>query len=291
MKLRPTKQKFFKSDIMLERAEFAALSKEDCSEPSDLTKEEHGEVSVYRQRSADSVAVTVKFRGDVSYVCGDELDSLVDLIARELRSLVFSSVRFPKKDACVLFVGLGNRSVTSDAQGPLAAEKIDATYHLKEGAPELYRLLGSFGRVVIAPGTEGESGVDPLDAILGILSRIKADAVIVADALAAGSDEYLGKTIQLSSAGITPGAGIGNKKKEISKRTVGVPVFAIGVPTVISSSTLIVNAFERAGYEDIPDALEEILENGRSFFVSPKNADLISRGAAELIARVFDSVF
>lgn len=287
MKTSLAKQEYFKSDVLPEREEFAAPIKSPSSAPSEIVKEERGDVTIYRR----SGAVTVKLKGDISYLCGEELEFVVDLIARELQDLVSLSVSFPKDDACILFAGLGNRGVTSDAQGPLAAEKIDATYHLKENAPELYRLLGSFGRVVIAPGTEGESGIDPLDAILGVVSQVKPDAVVVADALAAGSDEYLGKTVQLSSSGITPGAGVGNKKAEISKETVGVPVFAIGIPTVISSSTLIVNAFERAGYEDIPDALEGTLENGRSFFVSPKNADLLTNSAAELIARVFDSVF
>lgn len=296
MKLLSARQKFFASDIIPEREEFAALQKEDRLDRGSgekLIKENRGDITIYRRLKADAItdAVTIKLAGDLSYVCAEELDSLVSLTAGELRSLIGQSCSLPKKDACILFAGLGNRAISSDAQGPFAADKIDATYHLKEAAPDLYRLLGSFGRVVVAPGTEGQSGLDPLDAILGVTSRIRPDLVLVADALAAGCDEYLGKTVQLSSAGITPGSGIGNKKKEISNRTLGVPVFAIGVPTVINSSTLIVNAFERAGYEDIPDVLEPILENGRSFFVAPKNADLLTNSAAELIARVFDSVF
>lgn len=296
MKLLSARQKFFVSDLLPEREELAALREGGGSgsgHSEDLVKEERGDITIYRRSGKDTFndAVTIKLTGDLSYICGEELDRLVSLVAGELRSIISRSVTLPKEDACVLFAGLGNRAISSDAQGPFAAEKIDATYHLKEAAPDLYRILGSFGRVVIAPGTEGQTGLDPLDVLLGIVSCAKPDLVVVADALAAGCDEYLGRTVQLSSSGITPGSGIGNKKKEISRRTLGIPVFAIGVPTVISSSTLIVNAFERAGYEDIPDALEPILENGRSFFVSPKNSDLLTNGAAELIARVFDSVF
>lgn len=293
MKLISAKQKFFLSDLIPERAELAAIKKDACSFEEEIVREERGDITIYRRTSADSAddAVTIKLAGDIAYIGDEELDSIVSLVANELRSMISRSCTLPKKDICVLFAGLGNRAISADAQGPIAAEKIDATYHLKESAPDLYRLLGGVGRIVIAPGTEGQSGLDPSDAILGIISRANPDIVIVADALAAGYDEYLGRTVQLSSAGITPGSGIGNKKKEISRRALGVPVFAIGVPTVISSSTLIVNAFERAGYDEIPDALEPILLNGRSFFVSPKNTDLLTNSAAELIARVFDSVF
>lgn len=249
------------------------------------TDERYG-IRIYREMRNDGRRVTL-MTPDCAYLCGDELSSVASAGAEEILGIMTEAGRrMERREPLILAVGLGNRHIASDSQGTHFAESLDATHHLKEGAPELYRLMGGKSLCVITPGTEGQSGIDPQVRIRSLVKELDPDIVVVVDALATGSDEYIGRTLQISDRGIVPGSGIGNSKKEISSETVGAYVIALGVPTVISSSTLIVNSFEKAGIADIPAELEDVLENGRSFFVAPKNADLLSEGAGRLCAEV-----
>jgi len=146
-------------------------------------------------------------------------------------------------------------------------------------------MMGEYRLAVIAPGTQGESGIEPSAYLSAISKEIQPDIIIAIDALAAGCDEYIGRTLQISTAGITPGSGVDNTKRKISSESTGKITLGIGIPTVISSSTLIYNALENAGMTDIPKHLEEILENNRSFFVAPKHADLIATASATLLSQ------
>ncbi|HET7628399.1 MAG TPA: GPR endopeptidase [Bacillales bacterium] len=141
------------------------------------------------------------------------------------------------KDAHCLVVGLGNWNVTPDALGPVAVEKILVTKHLFDLAPEN---VGEGFRPVsaISPGVMGVTGIETSDIILGVIEKAKPDFVIAIDALAARSIERVNTTIQVSDSGIHPGSGVGNKRKELSEETLGIPVFAIGVPTVVDAVTI-----------------------------------------------------
>ena len=124
----------------------------------------------------------------------------------------------------------------------------------------------------------------------GVCDRSKPDLVIAVDALAARSTSRLGTTVQISDSGIFPGSGIGNKRNEISQDTLGIPVIAIGVPTVVNSSTLVYDALMRAGQE-LDDALIQVLREGESFFVSPRQSDMISERVSELLANALNRLF
>ncbi|SER18337.1 GPR endopeptidase . Aspartic peptidase. MEROPS family A25 [Gracilibacillus ureilyticus] len=148
-----------------------------------------------------------------------------------------------KKDATGLIVGLGNRHVTPDALGPLAIEKVLVTNHLFVHQPE-YVAEGYRRVATINPGVMGVTGIETSDIIKGVIEKLKPDFVIAIDALASRSIERVNATIQLSDAGIHPGSGVGNKRKELSKETLGLPVIAIGVPTVVDAVTITSDAID-----------------------------------------------
>lgn len=139
-----------------------------------------------------------------------------------------------KKKALV--IGLGNYTITPDSLGPRACENIVASSHLKD------ENLGNLS--VIAPGVMGQTGMETSDIIKGIIDKTKPDYLIVIDALAARSIKRLNQTIQITDAGINPGSGVGNKRKEISMSTMGIPVIAIGIPTVVDLSSIAYDSIE-----------------------------------------------
>lgn len=136
-----------------------------------------------------------------------------------------------------LVVGLGNWNVTPDALGPMSVEKVLVTSHLfqmdHESVSEGYRPVAA-----VTPGVMGVTGMETSDIIFGIVEKFNPDFVIAIDALASRSIERVNETIQLSDSGIHPGSGVGNKRKELSKETLGIPVFSIGVPTVVDAVTI-----------------------------------------------------
>lgn len=141
------------------------------------------------------------------------------------------------ENASCLVVGLGNWNVTPDALGPQVCENLLITRHLYELQPESvdegYRPVSA-----IAPGVMGLTGIETSDIIRGVVEKTKPDFVIAIDALAARSIERVNSTIQISDTGIHPGSGVGNKRKELSKETLGIPVVAIGIPTVVDAVSI-----------------------------------------------------
>lgn len=157
------------------------------------------------------------------------------ILARELETLVEKN-EIPR-DGTGLIVGLGNWNVTPDALGPMAVEKTLVTSHLFrlefESVAEGYRPVAA-----VTPGVMGVTGIETSDIIFGIVEKFQPDFIIAIDALASRSIERINETIQLSDSGIHPGSGVGNKRKELSKETLGVPVIAVGVPTVVDAVTI-----------------------------------------------------
>lgn len=170
-----------------------------------------------------------------------------------------------------LVVGLGNSLVTPDALGPYTARNILATRHL-EGYLNVSDSAGEFNTVsVISTGVLGQTGIETREYIKAVCNSVSPQAVIIVDALASRSFKHLGKTIQLTNTGISPGSGVGNCRKEISKEFLGVPVIAIGVPTVIDGKTF------------MDDALVNNEDIGADFFVTPRDIDTIISRASSLL--------
>ena len=140
----------------------------------------------------------------------------------------------------------------------------------------------------LAPGVLGQTGMEVAEVIAGAVRRARTDAILAVDALAARDCDRLAATVQLSDTGIAPGSGIGNDRCALTRESLGIPVIALGIPTVVDSSTLVYDALRRAGIEQVTGRLRDILENGRRFYVSPKEADLIAESTARLVARAIN---
>lgn len=181
-------------------------------------------------------------------------------------------------DAPVLVVGLGNRAITPDAIGPMAVDSTLITRHLREQLPDQF---GAFRPVsALIPGVLGTTGVESGEIAQAVAGTVKPAAVIAIDALAGRSLSRLCKTIQVADTGIVPGSGIGNRRTGLTKQTLGVPVIAIGVPTVVEAGTLALDLLEQSGVE-IPDKPLEI--DGAGLIVAPKDIDQTVAAIAKVI--------
>ena len=209
---------------------------------------------------------------------GELLDGRLDGLIDELRLLL------PEKGN-VLIVGIGNRNMTADALGPVCADKIFVTHHIgKELASSLgFNDLRSVASV--STGVLGMTGIESFEIISGIVKKCDFDCVIAIDALAAMDIRRLGSTVQLSDSGISPGSGIGNKRSELSRNTLGVPVIAVGVPTVISAYTLAENVMSELGLNADMSKGDKFKE----YIVASREADIINDRASKLIALALNS--
>lgn len=212
----------------------------------------------------------------------EKYDLLTSLICSEIEKLIKNNLS--KVPECILVAGLGNREITADNIGPKTVDRLTVTRHIQEHNKKLFDSFCKIPLCAVAPGVLGQTGIETAEMIGGISMRSKPDVIIAIDALAARSTARLGTTVQISDSGIFPGSGIGNRRNEISKRTLGIPVIAIGVPTVVNSSTLVYDALTRAGHEEIDKNLEKVLREGESFFVSPRQSDRISDKVSSLLA-------
>ena len=174
---------------------------------------------------------------------------LLDVTIKAIKDLL-NSINIKDSDS-VLIIGLGNRKATPDALGPLTIDSIKITRQIVElGLPldKKYRVISS-----IIPGVMGTTGIETKEIIEGVIEKVKPSFLIVIDALAASSLERINKTIQLTDTGIYPGSGLLNNRFEISKETLGLPVVAIGIPTVVDATTIVSNTinyiFRHFSYE------------------------------------------
>lgn len=167
------------------------------------------------------------------------------------------------EDAPVLVAGLGNRAITPDAVGPKVHEHILVTRHLVAQMPEQFGMLRPVASV--AAEVLGTTGVESGEVVKAVCEKIHPACVIAVDALASRSLERLCRTVQLADTGITPGSGVGNHRFGLNRDSLGVPVIAIGVPTVVGGATL---AADLLGTDDLPE-----LGDGRDLLVTPKDID------------------
>ena len=208
-----------------------------------------------------------------------DIDDAADELARELCYLFEYSGVYPER---LLVVGLGNPDLTPDAIGPMAAGRVRATMHIKEGDAMLFSSLECSEIAVITPGVTAKSGMDASVTVKALCNALSPDAVIAIDAIASRSPKRLGRTIQVSSTGITPGTGIGGTREPLSEATLGVPVIAIGVPTVIDS---------RMFWHDASGGEGDTSLAREAMFVSPKEINEIVEVAAGIIGGGINQAF
>lgn len=196
-----------------------------------------------------------------------DLESQVTVVANEIKKLL--------PEGLVLVVGLGNSAITPDALGPEVIQLIFATRHLKTNIKDISGFENLRSTASVAPGVLGQTGIETAEIISGIVNEIKPSAVIVIDALASRELVRLGATVQISDTGITPGSGVANHRKALTKETLGVPVISIGVPTVVDVNTIA---------QDLTGGQEVCLTYKNSMMVTPREIDTIIENAAKTIA-------
>ena len=181
--------------------------------------------------------------------------------------------------APVLVAGLGNRAITPDGIGPKTADHTMVTRHLVEQLPEHF---GAFRPVSAqAAGVLGTTGMESGELVAAVVERIRPACVLAVDALASRSLRRVGRTVQLSDTGIIPGSGVGNARKALNRDSIGVPVIAIGVPTVVDAATLACDLLSEAGRGDLdPAALSGA---GEGLVVTPKDVDAQVADLAKVI--------
>lgn len=189
-------------------------------------------------------------------------EKIVDIFSKNLIKLCNLS-----SNSTILLVGLGNWNVTPDALGPKVISKTLVTRHLKDILPEE---IDEAVRPVsaISPGVMGITGIETSEIVKGVVERLKPDIVIAIDALAARKSSRINSTIQMSDTGVAPGAGLGNKRKVLNQETLGVPVIAIGVPTVVDAGTLVNDTIDI-----LIDSILAEVKNGSEFYEMLKDLD------------------
>lgn len=229
----------------------------------------------------------------------EKIEEIAEILADELRTVIGEHVSDTDD---ILVVGLGNRYVTPDALGPKVVPEIEVTRHILEYMP---KIMPEDTRPVsaISPGVLGITGIETMEILNGIVQNIKPKMLIVIDALATRKLERISSSIQIADTGIVPGAGVNNARKEISINTLGIPVIAIGIPTVVDLATITndcINIFienlqqkamsnstlnelkEKDNYEEIKEAL---IPKDYNMIVTPKEIDKLIDNMSEIVAR------
>jgi spore protease len=218
---------------------------------------------------------------DLRYIDKNLYEKICRQIANEIKELIDDDVDKP-----ILIIGLGNRAITSDSLGPQVTDRLVVTRHLFSHAPEM--LSANYASVcAVSPGVLGITGIETEEIVSALCEKVKPCAVIVVDALAARNIDRITKTIQICDTGINPGAGVGNNRREISQRTLGVPVIAVGVPTVVDAVTIAKDTLGSALNDTDADMIfnsgkipQEIL----NFTTTPKEIDILIKKCAEVVA-------
>lgn len=256
--------------------------------------------------NSEDVTDSERFRKDVQFFERDAdracvityltppLWQLDEKVRRDLiRSLSSDLAKLMKKNfkstACqapysVLAVGLGNRELTPDALGAETVRKIWVSRPLQQ----TFRPSSGCFVSALAPNVSANTGIESAEIIGGVAEKIHPHLILAVDALATQSCSRLGAAVQLSELGIRPGSGLGNFRSALNRESMGIPVLSLGVPTVVHSSTMIIEALCRSGMSELTDKMRAYLKSSQQFYVTPKETDLILKEVSALLATVIN---
>lgn len=235
---------------------------------------------------------------NIKTIDNEQIEKISDNLAEELRNIIKEHISDTED---ILIVGLGNLYVTPDALGPKVVPEIEITRHILEYMP---KAMPEDTRPVsaISPGVLGTTGIETMEILKGIVENVKPKMLIVIDALATRSIERISSSIQIAETGIVPGAGVNNTRKEISQKTLGIPVIALGIPTVVDLASItndcidlfIENLQQKAmsndylnklreqdNYEEIKEAL---VPKDYNMIVTPKEIDKLIENMSKIVA-------
>lgn len=302
----------FRTDLALERRDLfkKANNIENEVQGIETEEEESGEklkttrVKVLDKQGEEAIGkpigtyITIDVKG-LKIANEEEIQKASEVVTKELKSLIGKHI---DEKAPILVVGLGNLYVTPDALGPKVINEIDITRHLLQYMPEV---LDENTRPVsaVSPGVLGTTGIETQEILKGIIDNIKPQLIIIIDALASRSIERISSSIQLADTGIVPGAGVGNARKELTEATLGVPVIAMGIPTVVEAATIAADSLtlfiqkvqEQAQSNDFLNQLQEedkyemikevLAPSDYNFIVTPKEIDGLIENMKDIVAR------
>lgn len=229
----------------------------------------------------------------------EDIEKAAETLANELKKVVDMHI---DNQGEVLVVGLGNIYVTPDSLGPKVINEIEVTRHIIKYLPQ-YVEEGTREVSAVSPGVLGTTGIETVEILKGIVENVKPKLVIVIDALASRSIERISSTVQISDTGIVPGAGVGNTRNEISKKTLGIPVIAIGIPTVVETAVLVNDSLDlfikklqdeaksndylnNLKQEDNYEEIREVLvPNDYNLIVTPKEIDDLIENMKDIVAK------
>lgn len=256
---------------------------------------ENGEQAIGKKKGS-YITIDIK---NLKIAGEDEIQKASEAVTKELKSLINGHVG-PEEP--LLVVGLGNLYVTPDALGPKVIKDIDITRHLLTYMPDV---LDKDTRPVsaVSPGVLGTTGIETLEILKGIVDNVHPKLLIVIDALASRSIDRISSTVQIADTGIVPGAGVGNQRKELTVDTLGIPVIAIGVPTVVEAATIAADSLDlfiqkvqqeaksneflnQLQEEDKYEMIKEVLApEDYNFIVTPKEIDDLIENMSSVVAR------
>ncbi|SHI70703.1 GPR endopeptidase [Lutispora thermophila] len=261
-----------RTDLALEVKELHESTSNESIPGVSVVTDGNDDIRITRVRVEDEIGARLMGKPVGNYITLEiprlkekDIDLMED-VSRALAKELIKLIKLNDKSV-ILVVGLGNWNITPDSLGPKVVEKIMVTRHMREYLPE--QIDESVRSVcAISPGVLGITGIETSEIILGVVNKVKPDVVIAIDALASRKLQRVNTTIQISDSGINPGSGVGNNRKELSEKTMGVPVIAIGVPTVVDAATMANDTIDM-----VIDNLIKEAKNEKSFYEMLRNID------------------
>lgn len=273
--------------------------KEDINDKISVTRvkitNENGENAINKPKG-EYITLDIK---KIKYMEDETINECASILSKEIAKIVDMHV---DKQGPVLVVGLGNAYVTPDALGPKVANGIEVTRHIIKYCPQFVK-EGTRSISAVSPGVLGVTGIETLEIVKGIVENVKPKLVIAIDSLCSKNIDRIGSTIQISDTGIVPGAGVGNTRAELSQNTLGIPVVAIGIPTVVEAATLVSDGIDifinrlqekaqsnenlnKLQKEDKYEEVKEALNVGEyNMIVTPKEIDELIDKMKEVVAK------
>lgn len=246
--------------------------------------------------------VTVDIK-NLKLATNEDIQKASDVVKDELKKIIDSHCESQDE---ILVVGLGNQFVTPDSLGPKVVSEIEVTKHFIKYTPQ-YVVEGTRSVCAIAPGVLGTTGIETSEIIRGIVDKVQPKMLIVIDSLASKSIERISSTVQISDTGIVPGGGVGNAREELSEKSIGIPVIAIGVPMVVESAVLVNDCLdlfigklqneaksndylnelkEKDNYGEIKESLNP---TGYNMIVTPKEIDDLIENMKDIVSTAINS--
>ena len=259
---------------MIENIDGVTVSEETLSHEIKVTR-----VEVASEQAAAALGKSVGNYITIAFPRDIDTQEVYDALTYAVRDELYKIMKLTPTDK-VLAIGIGNKNILVDSFGPRTVERIEATSHLSEHGHEVPRAVSC-----LCPGVTGQTGIETFRIVRSVVEEIKPDCIIVIDSLCSPELKRLATTIQISDAGISPGSGIGRTaQSKIDRESMGVPVIAIGLPTVIGSTDIIASWFDVLGLDWIETEVCKVMER------IPNNNELLALKDTELVLDTLSDV-